>query len=47
MAKPPFGIHAGIYGLIANAIVLIIVNLVTKPMDENHVEKFVNIVYED
>jgi len=47
MAKPPFGIHAGIYGLIANTIVLIIVSLVTKPMDEEHVEKFVNIVYED
>lgn len=38
MVKPPSSIHAGIYGLIANTIVLIIVSLATRPMGEDHVE---------
>ena len=41
---PKFGdIHAGIQGLILNFIVLIIVSLLTKPMDREHVRKFVTL----
>ncbi|HPQ45084.1 MAG TPA: sodium:solute symporter family protein [Syntrophales bacterium] len=38
-----WGIHAGIQGLIINFIVLIVVSLLTKPMDKEHVRKFVNL----
>jgi solute:Na+ symporter, SSS family len=37
----PFEIHAGIWGLIVNTILLIGVSLATKPMPEEHVKKFV------
>ncbi len=40
-AAPPLGIHAGIYGLIANSILLAGVSLMTKQMDEAHVNRFV------
>ena len=36
-------IHAGIQGLILNFIVLIVVSLLTKPMDKDHVRKFVTL----
>ena len=36
-----WGIHAGIQGLALNFIVLIVVSLLTKPMDKEHVRKFV------
>ena len=38
-----WGIHAGIQGLVLNFIVLIIVSLLTKPMDKEHVRKFVTL----
>lgn len=38
-----WGIHAGIQGLVLNFIVLIIVSLLTKPMDREHVRKFVTL----
>jgi SSS family solute:Na+ symporter len=34
-------VHAGIQGLVLNFVVLIVVSLVTKPMDRAHVQKFV------
>ena len=37
----PFGIHAGIWGLIVNTVLLIGVSLATKPMSQEHVDKFV------
>jgi solute:Na+ symporter, SSS family len=37
----PFEIHAGIWGLIVNTILLIGVSLATKPMPEEHVKRFV------
>jgi SSS family solute:Na+ symporter len=36
-------IHAGIQGLILNFIVLIVVSLLTKPMNKDHVQKFVTL----
>lgn len=36
-------IHAGIQGLVLNFVVLIVVSLLTKPMDKEHVKKFVKI----
>ncbi|AZR73258.1 sodium:solute symporter [Anoxybacter fermentans] len=41
VTTPPFEIHAGIWGLLANTIVLIIVSLLTSPHNEEHVMKFV------
>jgi SSS family solute:Na+ symporter len=38
-----WGIHAGIQGLVLNVIVLVIVSLATKPMDKEHVRKFVEL----
>ena len=39
---PPFGdIHAGIQGLIVNFVVLIVLSLITKPMDKDHVYRFI------
>jgi len=38
-----WGIHPGIQGLVLNFIVLIIVSLLTKPMDKEHVQKFANL----
>jgi SSS family solute:Na+ symporter len=38
-----WGIHAGIQGLVLNFIVLIVVSLLTKPMDKEHVQKFVTL----
>jgi SSS family solute:Na+ symporter len=39
---PPFGdIHAGIQGLVVNFVVLIILSLITKPMDKDHVYRFI------
>jgi SSS family solute:Na+ symporter len=41
---PQFGdVHAGIQGLVLNIIVFIVVSLLTKPMDKQHVDKFVNL----
>jgi len=41
---PSFGdIHAGIQGLVINMIVFIIVSFATKPMDKEHVYKFVRL----
>src|SRR5918994_1942295 len=37
----PFEIHAGIWGLIVNTIVLVGVSLATRPMPAEHVNKFV------
>jgi Na+/proline symporter len=39
-----WGIHAGIQGLVLNIIVLVIVSLVTKPMNREHVMKFVTLM---
>ncbi len=36
-------IHAGIQGLVLNFIVLIVVSLLTKPMDRAHIHKFVTL----
>ncbi len=33
-------IHAGIYGVVANTIVMVVVSLLTPPMDPEHVEQF-------
>jgi SSS family solute:Na+ symporter len=41
LASPWLGIHAGIWGLIVNIILLVGVSLATKPMPEEHVKKFV------
>ena len=38
-----WGIHAGIQGLVLNFIVLIVVSLMTKPMDKEHVRQFVHL----
>ncbi len=35
------GIHPGIYGVVANVVVLVLVSLATRPMDEAHVARFV------
>lgn len=37
----PLSIHAGIWGLICNAIVFVIVAKATKPMPSEHLEKFI------
>jgi SSS family solute:Na+ symporter len=37
----PFEIHAGIWGLIVNTVVLVGVSLATKPMPAEHVNRFV------
>ncbi len=37
----PLGVHAGIWGLIVNTIVMVVVSLATEPHDEEHVNKFV------
>jgi SSS family solute:Na+ symporter len=34
-------IHPGIFGVVANVVVLIVVSLATRPMDEDHVAQFV------
>jgi SSS family solute:Na+ symporter len=34
-------IHAGIQGLVLNFVVLIVVSLITKPMDKKHVYRFI------
>ena len=39
---PPYGIHAGIMGLIANVIVFVAVSYATKPHDERLVKQFTN-----
>ncbi|MBW2096130.1 MAG: sodium:solute symporter family protein [Deltaproteobacteria bacterium] len=39
-----WGIHAGIQGLALNIIVLVIISLLTKPMDKEHVFKFVTLM---
>ena len=36
-------IHAGIQGLVLNFIVLIVVSLLTRPMDRAHIHKFVTL----
>ncbi|BBL80584.1 hypothetical protein RxyAA322_24380 [Rubrobacter xylanophilus] len=41
LAPPPFEIHAGIWGLLANTVALVAVSLLTEPMPEEHVERFV------
>lgn len=41
ITPPPFDIHAGIWGLLANTFFLITVSLVTKPMPRDHVDRFV------
>ncbi len=38
-----WGIHAGLQGLILNIIVLVVVSLLTAPMEKNHVRKFVEL----
>lgn len=39
---PAFGdIHAGIQGLVLNFVVLIVVSYMTRPMEKNHVYRFV------
>jgi SSS family solute:Na+ symporter len=38
-----WGIHPGIQGLVLNFIVLIVVSLLTKPMDREHARKFVTL----
>lgn len=38
---PAFGdIHAGIQGLVLNIVVLVVVSFLTRPMDRNHVRRF-------
>ncbi|MCA3748275.1 MAG: hypothetical protein IN808_03940 [Rubrobacter sp.] len=37
----PFEIHAGIWGLIVNTVLLVGVSLATEPMPEEHVKRFV------
>ncbi len=37
------GIHAGIQGLVLNIIVLVIISYLTRPMEKEHVRKFVEI----
>ena len=39
-----WGIHAGIQGLVLNIIVLVIISLITKPMNREHVMKFVTLM---
>jgi len=34
-------IHSGLWGLLGNIVVLVIVSLLTKPQDKEHVDKFV------
>lgn len=41
LLPPPFEIHAGIWGLVVNTLVLVGVSFATKPMPDEHVEKFV------
>ncbi len=41
VTSAPLEIHAGIWGLLVNIVVLVIVSLVTEPHDEKHVMKFV------
>ncbi|MTI65552.1 MAG: sodium:solute symporter family protein [Firmicutes bacterium] len=36
-----YDIHSGIWGLLGNIIVLVIVSLLTKPQDKSHVDKFI------
>jgi len=38
-----WGIHAGLQGLVLNIIVLVVLSLATKPMDKDHVRKFVEV----
>lgn len=38
--KSPFAINPGIWGLILNIVVLVIVSLATKPMDESHLRQY-------
>ncbi len=41
LVSTPFEIHAGIWGLIVNTVLLIGVSLATKPMPREHVDRFV------
>lgn len=41
LTTTPLEIHAGIWGLLVNIVVLVIVSMLTKPHQEEHVEKFV------
>ena len=41
LTPTPFGIHAGIWGLLTNTIFLVGVSLLTSPMPQEHVDKFV------
>ena len=36
-----YGIHPGVWALLANVLVMIPVSLLTPPMDEDHVAQFV------
>jgi len=38
---PPIDIHSGIWGLILNVVLLVVVSYLTKPMEEEHVRSFV------
>lgn len=40
--ETPFDIHAGIWGLIVNSVVLVGVSLLTKPMERDHVQQFIS-----
>jgi solute:Na+ symporter, SSS family len=40
-AAPPLDVHAGIWGLAVNTVLLVGVSLITKPMDARHVDRFV------
>jgi len=39
----PWHINAGIQGLITNMLALVIVSLLTKPMDLQHVRRFTDV----
>jgi solute:Na+ symporter, SSS family len=38
----PYEVHAGVWGLLANTALLVVVSLVTRPMDSAHVARFVD-----
>ncbi|MGW8300828.1 MAG: hypothetical protein ACWGNO_02105, partial [Desulfobacterales bacterium] len=44
MTPKLWDIHAGIQGLVLNIIVLVVVSLLTKPMELTHVRKFVTLM---
>lgn len=41
VVSTPLEIHAGLWGLLVNIAVLVVVSLLTKPNDQEHVEQFV------